>query len=321
MRMYQQLFNSKDFRVFLFRLTIFLFLLAALDFGVGKILRNFYFRQTSGPDYEANYAITKSREQLMIFGSSRARHHYYPPAFEKKLDLTSYNAGRNGNFILYSNAVLQSVLQRHTPDVVLLDIVKHEFEEYPPAYEHLSVLLPYYEQHPEIRSTILKRGKFERVKLLSRMYPFNSTLVSIALGNTEYNKSREEIIDGYGPLRRQMNTAAIEEENPGTYTIDTALVNAYEQFIVSCKTKGVNLFVASSPYYNTIKNTDTSLVIARQIAEKHGVPFFDFSQDTNYTKRSTDFYDKDHLNHEAATRFSEQVADSIRKRMSETARN
>lgn len=319
--MYQQLFNSKDFRIFLYRLTIFLFLLVALDFGLGKILRNFYFRQTSGPDYETNYAISKSEEKLMIFGSSRARHHYFPPAFESKLDLNSYNAGRNGNFILYSNAVLQSVLKRHRPNVVLLDVVKREFEDYPPAYEHLSVLLPYYHQHPEIQSTLLKRGKFESVKLLSRIYPFNSSLVSIALGNTEYNKSREEIIDGYGPLRRQINTAPVEDETAGAYKIDTSLVNAYEQFIVSCKTNGVKLFVACSPYYNTFKNQDTSLIIAREIAAKHGIPYYDFSQDPGFTGRSADFYDKDHLNHEAATRFSNQLADSIRKRMEETARN
>ncbi|ULQ54435.1 hypothetical protein [Flavihumibacter fluvii] len=319
--MANQIFSSKDFKRFIFSLLIFLFTLVASDLIIGKLLQVFYFRQKSGPDYEMTYAIDKSKEDFMVFGSSRARHHYYPPAFEKELSLSGYNAGRNGNFILYSNAVLQSVLHRHPPKIVLLDIVKHEFEEFAPNYDHLSVLLPFYNFHPELRPTIMKRGPYERIKLISSIYPFNSSLISIAQGNFESNKNREEIIKGYSPLSRTMTVESKQENNIAVYKIDTALVNAYENFIVSCKEKQVKLFVVCSPYYDTMMNRDTSLIIARELAVKHGIPFFDFTNDPEYTGKANAFYDKDHLNHEAAIKYSEKIAVEIRKELQQVAAN
>lgn len=315
MVMQTNLFTIKDFQLFLKKLVLFILLLLAMDFFLGSLLRRFYFSQQSGPDYETRYAIEDAEEKLMIFGSSRARHHYYPPAFEEALNLNSYNAGRNGNFILYSNAVLQAVLKRHTPDVVVLDIVKHEFEDFPPAYEHLSVLLPYYKNHPEIRSTLLQRGKFERIKLWSSIYPFNSSLVSISLGNMEFNKGREQIIQGYGPLSRQLTAEPPAENNGADYKIDSNMVKTFEQFIQSCKTAGAKVFVICSPYYYPLQEKDTSLEIAREIAARQGVPFMDFSRDTIFGGKLSDFYDYDHLNHEAAMRYSAIVADSIKKQL------
>lgn len=315
MVMQTELFFIKDFRLFLKKLTVFIILLLAMDFIVGSLLRTFYFKQESGPDYETRYAMEEAQEKLMIFGSSRARHHYYPLAFEEALNLPSYNAGRNGNFILYSNAVLQSVLKRHTPEVVVLDIVKHEFEDYPPAYEHLSVLLPFYKNHPEIRSTLLQRGKFERVKLWSQIYPFNSSLVSISLGNTEFNKGREKIIQGYGPLWRELTTAPPDESRAGEYKIDSNMVKTFEQFILSCKSAGAKVFVSCSPYYYPLKEKDQSLELAREIAGRHGVTFLDFSRDTTFSGKLSNFYDYDHLNHEAAMRYSAIIADTIKKQL------
>lgn len=195
--MLTQLVANPGFKKFLVRLVIFLVVLFAIDFVVGNVLRKLYFQQKSGPDYETIYAMEKSTEDLMVFGSSRARNHYHPKAFEEALGMSFYNAGRNGNFILYSNAVAQAVLKRHQPKIVILDIVGHEFEYYAPNYEKLSVLLPFYKTHPEIRSTVNLRGEFESIKLWFQMYPFNSTLLSICLGNTEFYNKKDPIIKGY----------------------------------------------------------------------------------------------------------------------------
>lgn len=315
MVMQTNLFTIKGFQLFLKKVFLFIILLLAMDFLLGSLLRKFYFTQQSGPDYETRYAMEEASEKLLIFGSSRARHHYYPPAFEEALNLNSYNAGRNGNFILYSNAVLQSVLKRHTPEIVVLDIVKHEFEDYPPAYEHLSVLLPYYKDHPEIRSTLLQRSKFERIKLWSAIYPFNSSLVSISLGNSEFNKGREKVIQGYGPLSREL-TSEPPAENSGTeYKIDSNMVKTFEKFIVSCKAAGVKVFVVCSPYYYPLTEQDPSLEIAKKIAAQEEVPFMDFSRDTLFSGKLGNFYDYDHLNHEAAIRYSAIIADTIRKQL------
>ena len=316
-----QLFRSKDFRLFLFRLFVFLFTLFAADFLIGTVLRKMFFRQQSGPDSETIYAVEKSKEEMLVFGSSRARHHYYPPVFEEKLGLTVYNVGRNGVRVLYYNGVLQSVLSRYTPKIIVLDIFQYEFEEQTVSYDQLACLLPYYKDHPEIRPTVELRGRFEKFKLISNIYPYNSSLISIALGNSEYNKKREETIKGYSPLSRAITNDPIVEDNNDGYKIDSVKVKAYEDFILACKNKGITLFISCSPYYNSFKNEDPSMKIAMQIASKHNVPFWDFSNAPGFAGQSGQFYDLLHLNHEAATRYSLAVAQKIKGFLSENAPN
>jgi hypothetical protein len=295
---------------FLIRICIFLLILFVIDAGLGKLLRHFYFKQSSGVDYETNYAINKANEDFLIFGSSRASHHYYPPVLEKKLQLSCYNLGRNGNFILYSEAILQAVLQRHTPKYIVLDIVQHEFEKYPASYDQLACLLPYYKDHPELRSTIKLRGMFEPVKLVSSIYPFNSSVVSVALGNTASRKNNE-FIKGYGPLLRAITDSVQTLVNKNDYKIDTIKTKAFQRFIDSCKSRKIALVVTVSPYFDKFSNEDQSITICRRMAEENGIPFWNYSDDALYQGIGAHFYDKDHLNDAAAIRFTEKLADRL----------
>ncbi|MCF1714794.1 hypothetical protein L0U88_09170 [Flavihumibacter sp. RY-1] len=310
--MLNQLVANPGFKKFLVRLVIFLVVLFAIDFVVGNVLRKLYFQQKSGPDYETIYAMEKSTEDLMVFGSSRARNHYHPKAFEEALGMSFYNAGRNGNFILYSNAVAQAVLKRHQPKIVILDIVGHEFEYYAPNYEKLSVLLPFYKTHPEIRSTVKLRGEFEPVKLWFQMYPFNSTLLSIGLGNTEFYNKKDPIIKGYSPINRELNHEPVVDTINLNYEIDTVQVRSYETFIQNCKKAGVQLYVVCSPYFNKFPVRDKSIVLAEEIARKYDVPFWDHSQDPAYSGNPKNFYDIRHLNEPASLRFSYMLAEKIK---------
>lgn len=310
--MLTQLLTNNGFRKFLIRLGIFLLILFSVDFIVGSVLRNLYFKQTSGPDYETIYALEKSQEELMVFGSSRARNHYHPEAFEEVLGMSFYNAGRNGNFILYSNAVAQAVLKRHHPKAIILDIVGHEFEYYAPNYEKLSVLLPFYKTHPEIRSTVNLRGNFEPVKLWFQMYPFNSTLLSIGLGNTQFYNKKDPVIKGYSPINRELSQEPVIDTVNLHYEIDTVQVKSYEQFIKSCKDAGVDLYIVCSPYFNTFPVRDKSVVLAEEIAKKYKVPFWDHSQDPAFTGNPKNFYDVRHLNEPSSLRFSNIIAEKIK---------
>lgn len=317
--MLNQLINNDGFRKFLMRLLIFLLVLFAVDFVAGTVLRKLYFKQESGPDYETIYAIERSQEDLMVFGSSRARNHYHPKVFEEILDLSFYNAGRNGNFILYSSAVGQAVLKRHQPKVVILDVVGHEFEYFAPNYEKLSVLLPFYKTHPEIRSTVNLRGPFEKVKLCFQMYPFNSTLLSIGLGNTQFYNKKDPVIKGYSPINRELAQLPILDTNNLHYEIDSVQVKSYEDFIVASQTAGVKLYVICSPYFNKFPVRDKSVVLAEEIARKYNVTFWDHSQDPAFTGNPKDFYDIRHLNEPASLRFSTMIAEKIKASQAQLA--
>ena len=68
------------------------------------------------------------------------------------------------------------------------------------SYDKLSALLPYYKNHSEIRKIVDLKSNLEKFKMLSHIYPFNSTLSYIILGNTNYNQKRRNEINGYVPF-------------------------------------------------------------------------------------------------------------------------
>jgi len=307
--------HSKNYTYFLKRAVIFLAFLLTADFIIGKSLEYYYFKQYNGILYRTTYSINKTKADLLIFGSSRANHHYNPQVFEKNLHVSSYNTGRNGTGIVYYYAILRSVLKRYTPKYIILDIRPDEFLKSSNGYDRLSMLLPYYNSHPELDSLILLRSKFERLKLLSQIYPYNSLLLAIILGNTELYKNRETEIKGYLPFFGEMNPneplKIITENN--NETIDNDDVNVFREFLYNCISAHVKLYVYVSPVYYPSTVKEPSIAIAKQITQKYNVSFFDHSKDTTFNRKNRFFFDSFHLNHTGADLFSNIVSKEIKR--------
>ena len=189
--------KKNKYKYFFAKLLLLLLIVYAADYTCGGILRYFYFRQSSGWNYRTTYSMEKTTADLLIIGSSRASQQYHPEVLEPRLQLSYYNCGRDGNFMLYSYAVLKTILKRHTPKMIILDFIKGQFKENHNEYDRLSILLPYYKNHPEIRPIIELRSRLEKYKLLSNTYPYNSTLFNTIIGNTAFNKERQKDIKGY----------------------------------------------------------------------------------------------------------------------------
>ncbi len=296
---------------FLVNLVMFLLILAAADFAVGHLLKKYYYSQQSGLDARTIYAVDQAKEELVVLGSSRASHHYVPDIIGKELRMSAYNAGREGNFILYHNAVLQCMVSRYRPKIVILDILNKEFSVNPDSYDRLATLMPFYRNHPAIRPIINLRGPFEPVKNLSAIYPFNSKLQAIAVGNMEFNKNRKQDYMGFIPLERTMNRAPQTEIVDSAYAIDTVKVNMYKALISTCKNNNIQLFVVCSPYYDPLAGEDPSIRIAREIAAEQAVLFWNFSSEKEFLGKAAIFDDKAHLNKGGAEIYSKMIADRI----------
>jgi hypothetical protein len=305
--------KKNPYRYFLFKLAIFFVLVFVIDFSIGNILRYFYFKQESGLQFRTSYSIEKTTADVLIFGSSRANHHYDPNVFEKRFNLTYYNVGRDGNYMLYHTAVLKGVLKRYSPKIVILDLNGREFQKKDNGFDYLSSLLPYYKAHPEMRSIIELKSRFEKVKMLSFIYPYNSSMFTIAVGNTEFNKKRRGDIQGYVPLTKVWNGTIQIDSSWTNYEIDSIKVKAYETFIKNCIQSKVELYIVCSPYYIKFNHSDISVKLGQEIAKRNSIEFFDYSNDTTFTNNSKLFADKAHLNETGAKVFSNLLINSIGK--------
>ncbi len=290
-----------------FNFFILIIVLVILDFSIGAVLNHYYFKQSSGLQFRTTYSMEKTTAEVLIFGSSRANHHYHPETFENNLHISYYNVGRDGNSIFYHYAVLKSILARYHPKIIILDVGKDEFQNDPNSYDRLSSLLPYYKTHPEIRSIVELKSPFEKYKLLSSIYPYNSSLFTIIIGNMEFNKKRKEDNKGYIPLLKVMDEPKTTEEAAGTDVLDTNKINAFTSFVTDCLHSNVKLFVVCSPYYN-LKNAESkSIALAKEIAAKAQTPFLDYSIDPFFKTNFKLFSDVAHLNDSGAKVFSSQL--------------
>jgi hypothetical protein len=70
--------------------------------------------------------------------------------------------------------------------------------------DELSILLPYYRNHPEIQSIVNKRSKWEWVKTYSSLYCYNSLALQIIFNNISNRRDANET-NGYVPLTKKEN--------------------------------------------------------------------------------------------------------------------
>lgn len=308
---FKNISTKRGYQYLLLKLAAFFIIAFVFDFIIGSLFNYLYFKQTSGWEYRTKYSIEDTKADILIFGASRAQQQYNPVFFEERLNQTCYNVGRDGEPIFYYYAVLKGVLNRYTPKMIILDIENGVFQESQSSYDRIAVLLPYYKNHPGMRSIIELRSPYEKFKLQSRIYPYNSLLFKIAIGNTEFNKKRNEDIKGYVPLTRALDEPIRTVDFSKKYDIDSNKVNFYKSFINDCNKANVKLYIVCSPYFIHSIGSDSSMVLAKEIAGENNIDFFDFSKDELFLNNSRLFDDTVHVNVAGSKIFSNKLIDTI----------
>lgn len=289
---------------------------AILDVCLGSIAQTVFYNQKSGKFYRATYAIQESNDDLLIFGSSHAHRHYVPEVFENKLNKTSYNAGAEGQQLLFHHALQKMIFKRTTPEVIILNIDENFLYHSEVAYDRLSDLHPYYSDYKnELRPILSQNSAFTDIKLFFKAYQTNSTLVHVI----KYKLKPQADYKGYRPLyntitEQQMRDFKPElEEKEYTEIIDDVFVRALNDFIEATKNRNVTLVFVTSP--NLIRrnlSNNASLNKIKAIAELKNVPFLDFLNAPDYLGKNHLFHDTTHLNDDGAHLFSASVADYLK---------
>jgi hypothetical protein len=307
--------KKKGSRYYLVTVVLFLALLITADFITGSILKYLYFRQSSGWDYGTKYSIEDTRSDVLIFGASRAQQQYIPDFIEDSLGLSCYNIGRDGMPLFYHYAVLQGVLKRYTPKVILLDCEYGVLKKSESSYERLSCLLPFYKTHPEMRSIIELRSPFEKYKLQSHTYPYNSLIFKVLAGNLPSGKKKNATNKGYIQLNNSLNEPIKTIDYTEKYELDSLKVSMLQSFIDDCKKRDIKLFLLCSPYYINPIGTDYSMTVIQESALTNKIDWMDYSKKELFTSNSKLFDDTVHVNFTGAKIFSAMLAGDLKQKL------
>ena len=93
---------------------------AVVDVAVGKVM-DWMLPQISnqGDTGKTYYSLNDVNTPVVIVGSSRAAHHYVTEMIEDSLHMPSYNVARDGCFFSYNCCVINSILDRYTPKLII----------------------------------------------------------------------------------------------------------------------------------------------------------------------------------------------------------
>ena len=300
--------EKKSLQVFVKKLILILAILIISDQICGHILRYFYFKQVWGKNHQLTLTIDSIKTDLLVIGSSRATHHYVPEFFEEKLKMSFYNCGSEGNFILFGYGIFKSIIYRYNPKIIIFDLIPNQLAYDNLDYERLSNLLPYYKDHYELKDIIELRSPFEKYKLYSSVYPFNSLLINMMNCNLESKKNKYEIHKGYMPLYNKMNCIKANNFLKKPFgEIDKNKIDALNDIAATCKKKKIRLVFVYSPIFSNSPDSIETKII-EDISKTQKCQYFDFSNDSTFDNHPEYFDDNFHLNDNGARKFSEMFS-------------
>jgi hypothetical protein len=276
-----------------------------LDIVIGMGLQFFYFRQKQGALYNLTYTLEQQTAEILILGSSRAKHHYNPDIISDSLNMSCFNAGYASQGILYHKALLDVVTERYNPKVIIVDVLTGELDINEKAYDLLSILNPYLRRHPVLWETVKMKSPFEKVKHLSRVYPYNSLLGRIVMGNLNF-KTKDVTENGFYALKGVLNFS-LKEVTYKEAPLDDNKINAFNQFLSDCICRGISVYVVKSPAFQYETNNSNSIAYIIAACEQQQIPFISYQNREDFTDGRL-FLDPAHLNDIGADKFSSDIA-------------
>lgn len=282
-------------------------LVAIVDIAVGYVMDWILPRTGNKGDLcLTNLGVNVIETPIVIVGSSRASHHYDPRIFADSLGRATYNVGTDGCFFTHNCCVINSILERYSPELIIW-----EFE---PAYlfEHsaddITSMYLYYNKRDYITKTlneVLPRS--EVIKLYSNIYRYNSKFIRVLTRYLQNNDTPDEY-SGYepsAPKSLKEPLSLVEEYSSSTSVIDSSKLYRFKETVENAKTKGCKIALVNSPKYAIDTNvymTDT----VTDLCHEQGVSFIDCSQ--LYINHPEYFNDSSHLNAIGADIYTKHIA-------------
>jgi hypothetical protein len=295
------------------RLLVFVLLVVASDKIIGRICEKLYYKSNDYNIHRLRYTLDSTREDILILGSSRAQYHFIPSIIDQNTGLRSYNCGFGGEGLVFSFIQLKESLKRYKPRLVVLEVSPNILID-PESQQKLKILMPFSKKDPLIYDALTKEEMTERVKLMSSIYPYNSTIASLITGRYKPNV---DTTGGFMPLQGVIDTIGINSKInvafPST-SIPQDRLDVLKQFITTCTNSNIKLLIVVSPVYQANQNLDEMTQYIETTCKEYNKAYFlNYSKLEGVHQNPLYFKDNLHLNYDGAKVFSEVVSKKFKE--------
>ncbi len=273
-----------------------------VDFLISAGLKKAFYKVKSGSIYISNYAFNKCKDDILFFGASEVTHHFNSNAIADSTGLSCYNLGMDGYGINYQFPLLQTILKRHTPKIIIISTSQLSGKKI-----ESSELYPYYSVSSNVKKVVDTFDVYDKYKLLIKSYAYNSMIAGIVEGML----SNESSLHGYIPLQGKSRVLTLNAAPEGLLATPKSIFY-FDNFLKSAKASGALVYVIASPRYQ-INNKKEDSVLISAICQKNAVKFLDYLSDTSFINHPELFKDNPHLNYKGAAVLTNKVIAVISK--------
>lgn len=296
---------------FLIQIVLFFLLLFIIDRTLGYGIIYMTKNTKGGYIGHHNYITDSINEEVLIFGSSRAIHHYNPQIISDSLNLTCYNCGQDGNGILLDYGWWQIIKEHHKPKIIIYDVTaSFDLLVNEDNHKYLGWLKGLYDR-ANINDIFDDIDKTEKYKMTCQMYRYNSKFLQIA---ADYIHPLYVVkANGFLPLEGEIDTMRIKKNDKIDSPIkepnfDPLKIQYLNKFIDEIGDVKI-VFTISPTWYGLSQKISAPI---REICLQKNIPFLDFSNDPKYVHNNNYFKDGSHLNAKGADEFTRDLIKALK---------
>lgn len=291
---------------YLRNIILFFAILVIIDFLFGKACQ-FMNDHSKGGGIKSRYYVCKeSTEDVLIFGSSRAKHHYVPDIIEDSLGMTCYNTGEDGNGIILSYGFLRMITNRYQPKLIIYDVSGFDIYE-DDNTKYLDLMKPYYHE-PGIDSIFWTVNPKSRLMMLSNLYRYNTTCLRV-FGN--FIHPMNTYPKGYLALNGVMDYEPDHKASKQNQKVDLVKLHYFQSFIILSELNHIKLVCCVSPSYKS-KRDETYYAPIVEMCKQYNIPFYTYLSDEKISTNKQYFQDATHMNDKGARLFTNLIIENIR---------
>ena len=293
---------------FLVYTVVFFAIVALVDFAFGLGARYLNSHAKGGDTYNHYYITHEMSDSVLVFGSSRAIHHFNPRILEDSLGATVYNCGLDGNGILYHYGRLLAILRRHTPKMIIYDVIPSFDMEDDDFAKYLKWQKRWYDI-PGVPEIFQDVNPLEKYKMLSSLYRYNRTFIPMLSDNIKPNHELD--YKGYKPIYETMSVDLDRQDHHTPVEWSELKKRYFQKFVDTCRQRRVKIVFSFSPWY---KAADSGIYDEfRTFAGDNGLEIIDMYTDPELTGDPSLFADISHLNSAGADKFSAKFAGELKR--------
>lgn len=298
--------KKNQWYVFGAKVIAFIILVFALDIIIGKAFDKLEkSRYAKDPKLiPTKYMVSDLESEVVIVGASTASCHYIPSIMEDSLSMSVFNCGFDGTPFIVQNALLNLMLDRYNPKLIIWEMEGLELEE-DHNLQFVQYLYPYYDQSSQVREVVNSKDYYQKYRMLSKTYRHNSKLLTEVKDLFSTGPRDAQLtLKGYKPLITSGNKYPTRIHKWYGNTLDSTYLASLETTIDRCQKAGIPLVFSTSPRYindyEEIKNSPSYSNIV-SISKKYNIPHLDYFE--LFSNDSTQFYDNAHLNANGAQNY------------------